>query len=171
MEKLCKTCNILKPVSEMVKHGNGYKSKCKLCRNEEARKNLAENPEAREKERLRGKEKYLRSKENHKTICKTYYNEHLPERKNLYLKKTYGITLEDKNIMRDSQENKCLICKKEFVDDKSAYVDHCHTTKKVRGLLCLLCNSGLGYFKDSIENMESAIHYLKLSSLSTTLVK
>ena len=171
MEKLCKTCNISKPVAEMVKNGNGYKSKCKLCRNEEARKKSDENPDLREKERLRGKEKYLRRKEVHKTICKTYYNEHLPERKNLHLKKTYGITLEDKNNMRDSQENMCLICKKEFVDDKSAYVDHCHTTKKVRGLLCHLCNSGLGYFKDNIENMERAIEYLKLSSLSDIVLE
>ena len=31
----------------------------------------------------------------------------------------------------------------------------------VRGLLCHLCNTGIGFFKDDVGNLESAIKYLK----------
>ena len=40
-------------------------------------------------------------------------------------------------------------------------VDHCHTSNEVRGILCLKCNMALGNFKDSIENLQNAIKYLK----------
>lgn len=40
------------------------------------------------------------------------------------------------------------------------FVDHCHSTAVVRGLLCSNCNSGLGYFKDSAALMKAAVKYL-----------
>jgi hypothetical protein len=54
----------------------------------------------------------------------------------------------------------CQICKQ--VDERRALsIDHNHSTGKVRGLLCDACNKALGCFKDSIENLENAIQYLK----------
>lgn len=40
-------------------------------------------------------------------------------------------------------------------------IDHCHTTGKIRGLLCGACNVGLGHFKDNVQSLENAIEYLK----------
>lgn len=40
-------------------------------------------------------------------------------------------------------------------------IDHDHLTLKTRELLCSFCNSILGYAKDSIELLESAIKYLE----------
>jgi tRNA U54 and U55 pseudouridine synthase Pus10 len=94
-------------------------------------------------------------------ITKKYYEENLEWRKELHLKNTYGITMEDKIKMRDYQNNKCYICENIFDNDKSAFVDHCHLTKKVRGLLCHHCNSGLGYFKDNVNYLKKAIQYLE----------
>ena len=82
-----------------------------------------------------------------------------------HLSRSYGISLDDYNRMLEKQGGCCAICHGD--DPKSPtrvnhwYVDHCHTTGKVRGLLCNACNRALGNFGDSIENLERAILYLK----------
>ena len=43
------------------------------------------------------------------------------------------------------------------------FIDHCHETGKVRGLLCSKCNIALGNFDDDIETLKRAISYLSLS--------
>ena len=58
-----------------------------------------------------------------------------------HLKREYGITLEDYNVMFNEQQGKCKVCFKH--QDTLNYplnVDHCHTTGKIRGLLCRNCS-------------------------------
>ena len=81
--------------------------------------------------------------------------------KGYQIKKNYGITIEKYNEMLNSQSNRCLICNNEFKPIKDTYIDHNHITGKVRGLLCIKCNSGIGYFKDNIEKLKLAIKYLE----------
>lgn len=77
--------------------------------------------------------------------------------------KRFGITLEMYNNMLQEQNNSCAICgKHESEEHQNLSVDHCHTTGKVRGLLCSHCNTGLGLFKDNIDNLQKAIKYLNL---------
>jgi hypothetical protein len=71
----------------------------------------------------------------------------------------YGITKEEFFNLLEEQNYLCAICKIDI--NKSAHVDHCHSSKKIRGLLCSNCNKGLGMFKDNIKFLESAIQYLK----------
>ena len=77
--------------------------------------------------------------------------------------KKYGISPEDYDTMLKEQDNKCKICLVSFTTLKPQliHVDHCHTTKQVRGLLCNLCNTGLGFFKDNTETLTNAIIYLE----------
>lgn len=82
------------------------------------------------------------------------------ERKNKYLFNKYDITLTDYEAMKKSQENKCWICGSK----KKLVVDHDHDTGKVRGLLCNLCNTSLGGFKDNIGSLKKAIEYLEVHS-------
>lgn len=79
-----------------------------------------------------------------------------------YMKRTYGISLEKYDDLLKSQLGLCAICRTDNPGGKGDFhVDHCHDTKKVRGLLCQSCNIGLGHFKDSIKFLESAIEYLR----------
>lgn len=81
------------------------------------------------------------------------------KRKSQELKWRYGITLEEREQMIIEQNGKCAICGVHV--DSKAHTDHCHTTGKVRGILCTTCNRGLGYFKDSAEIIQNAIRYLE----------
>ena len=63
--------------------------------------------------------------------------------------------------MFKKQNNKCAICGIEFSDNNKAFVDHCHKTNRVRGLLCTRCNTLLGMAKDNIEILQKAITYLQ----------
>lgn len=47
---------------------------------------------------------------------------------------------------------------------QNAVIDHDHITGAFRGWLCSNCNSGLGYFKDSIELLSNAAVYLHASA-------
>lgn len=62
------------------------------------------------------------------------------------------------------QEKKCLICEKEYAlgGRNGLYVDHCHQTNIVRGLLCPSCNMAIGILQESKQIFENAIVYLKL---------
>lgn len=61
------------------------------------------------------------------------------------LKSLYGITLDRKKAMFADQGGLCMICSKNMVDLTHAYIDHNHSTNKVRDLLCQPCNTYIGY--------------------------
>lgn len=82
------------------------------------------------------------------------------------LQRKYGINISDYNRMHNEQDGKCGICKRKesrIANDKLTRlsVDHCHSTGKVRGLLCFACNSTLGKYDDKIEFLKSMIDYLE----------
>ena len=74
------------------------------------------------------------------------------------LKYRYNITPEQVGEMLSAQNNTCPICLLPLADP---YVDHCHSTRKVRNLLCNSCNSGLGHFGDNVDRLRRAIHYVQ----------
>lgn len=85
-------------------------------------------------------------------------------RQNYRLVKEHGITLSEYRMMHEAQRGMCAICGKTKDDDARKFslaVDHCHKTGKIRGLLCLHCNVGIGKFGDDHALMERAVNYLK----------
>ena len=83
-----------------------------------------------------------------------------------YLMKTYGITYEEYMDMYKQFGGRCHICRQVgFKIDKhqklDLAVDHCHSTGKVRGMLCHNCNRGLGLFQDNTEYLTEAVRYLE----------
>jgi hypothetical protein len=73
------------------------------------------------------------------------------------LKARYGLTPQQYFDLMKKHGGKCAICG----SDKKLGIDHCHKTKKIRGILCGDCNRGLGLFKDNQEFLLKAVNYLK----------
>jgi hypothetical protein len=145
--KLCNSCGLTLPVTQFHNQSDkkdGKKSRCKLCTN---KVNL----------------------ERYHSCEKTKRSSNAASRKHS-LFKNYGLTPEDYDLMLSKQKGKCAICSSDkpwgFVHKpkrarKFFCVDHCHTTRNVRGLLCHPCNTGLGSFRDNPDSMRSAIKYLE----------
>jgi hypothetical protein len=79
--------------------------------------------------------------------------------------RAHGISLEDYERLFNHQGGLCAICgrsekAKIHGKIKSLAVDHCHTTGKIRGLLCHRCNLGLGWFDDNVLLLRHAATYL-----------
>jgi hypothetical protein len=70
----------------------------------------------------------------------------------------YGIEVEDYEALKEQQGGKCAICE---TTGRVLYVDHCHSTQKLRGLLCQQCNTGIGMLQDSIKVLKKAVRYLE----------
>ncbi len=90
-----------------------------------------------------------------------------PEKVRGYLLKKYGITLDEYTRILKSQRYNCAICKlKETATTKAGKtmklaIDHCHTSGKIRGLLCSGCNRAIGYLRENPESCIAAAAYLR----------
>jgi len=115
-----------------------------------------------EKYRDKRKEKYNSNKEYFKDNAKKYIKNNPNKHRQYQFKSRYGIDYKEWERLNELQNGKCKICGIVGNDTKRyLMLDHCHTTGKVRGLLCNKCNLALGHFKDSIEIMKKAILYLE----------
>jgi len=91
-----------------------------------------------------------------------------------YYRRTYGVTMADLEQLLLLQQERCAICKRhwkscalakhsryEIVFLQHLYVDHDHTSGKVRGLLCNNCNSAIAMLNEDPARIESAKQYLR----------
>jgi hypothetical protein len=81
-----------------------------------------------------------------------------------YIKRKYGLTLEQLGDLWVSQDGKCANtrCGSTLFRGLGGYaIDHCHSSGKVRGLLCMACNVALGHMDDRIEKLMGLIYYLR----------
>ena len=76
-----------------------------------------------------------------------------------HVRRTYGLSPEDVQALLAKQSGVCAICQG-TMEGRKLHIDHDHAKGKVRGLLCDLCNVGLGSFKDNPERLKAAIDYL-----------
>ena len=72
----------------------------------------------------------------------------------------YGLSREEYETLVTEHAGLCAICNCECSTGKNLAVDHCHTTGKVRGLLCMSCNIMLGKAKDDTAILLEAVRYL-----------
>ncbi len=124
---------------------DGLKSYCSDCENK------------------RGKEFRIKNKQKLSKKAKEKYEKHKDLFVHRKLLRVFGVGLDDYKMLLKKQNNKCAICKKRNQQKKRFNIDHDHKTGKIRGLLCMKCNVGLGAFEDNIVFLKESIKYLKKS--------
>jgi len=131
--KYCKSCDTTKPIDDFYLRNKTSMVRHSTCKECDKK----------------------RVKENHDPVA--YRNAELQRR--------YGITQQDYEVMIAEQNNQCAICNATEPGGRHNrgyfVVDHCHTTGKVRKLLCHNCNTALGLVGDNTHILQSMIEYLQ----------
>jgi hypothetical protein len=76
------------------------------------------------------------------------------------LKSVYGLSISAYDSVRLSQGGTCAICHRPPPAGKPLYVDHDHTSGKVRSLLCRACNTAVGLMETSEVPLIGVISYV-----------
>jgi hypothetical protein len=74
------------------------------------------------------------------------------------VKKRYGLSWEEYKERISRAKGLCELCGKPF---NKPHLDHCHDSKRIRGVLCHQCNVGIGMFMDDPDILAKAVAYLK----------
>jgi len=141
LQRTCRKCNVVKDTSAFYKRSpsqRGDNFVCKTCKNENLKSWQKRNPVS---------------------VRNTRY------------KRTYGITLDQVTRMLEVQMGLCAnrACGTQISIEVSkkaknkAFIDHCHETGKVRGLLCISCNTTLGFLeqKNKVLGLTEYLHRSK----------
>lgn len=111
----------------------------------------------------------FKSRDGRKDYLRAYRKANPNIEKARSLRESFGLSLEQYQEMHDRQQGKCAICGQPETQlrggkVKALAVDHCHSTGRIRGLLCCDCNQAIGKLKDDVQILESAIRYLNNST-------
>lgn len=164
--KTCRSCRAAKSASEFWWKVPGVRrdTRCKDC-DKAVRKAWYE--AHREQTLSRGQAYYWANRDDLIRRQRGRYYANRPRiseaEKRLHLLKKYGLTPEDYARMYKEQGGLCKVCREvpNGVGKAAALgVDHNHKTKRVRGLLCVRCNSALGMVRDSRERLDALSAYL-----------
>lgn len=118
--------------------------RCDACRIEHRRKTERENARARRSDPV-------------------YRERHNARRrgKQVHLQARYGITSEEYAAYLALQDGVCGICGTGCRTGQRLAVDHCHSTGRVRGLLCFACNTALGQMADDPARLRLAADWIE----------
>lgn len=169
----CRKCKEEKNEAEFHKHKaskTGLFSICKTCnclRNREWSKNNKDKVNS-------ARRKWRKVNKKHCKVYRKQYTEKnkehiLKQRRERWYIRRYGISTDDYNELLKAQNGLCAICNLPGNGKyKKLHVDHCHKTGKLRSLLCVNCNRGLGYFQDNPALLSKASLYISKFEEETT---
>jgi hypothetical protein len=126
-----------------------------------ARKNALSKTEKHRKKRMEYMRKWREAnREHHNELCRQSAarnrHKHVARNREYALRKKFGIGQAEYDVMLEAQGGSCKICKTTDPGSrKHFHIDHCHTTGKIRGLLCFRCNTKLGWYETYKELVDS----------------
>jgi len=99
-------------------------------------------------------------------------------RRKEYLHRTYGLAPDEYDMMLTTQRGLCAICEETPPPAMAGrnrkivttlHVDHCHTSNKVRALLCQNCNVAIGALRERIDLLPKVEAYLRLHAIKDVI--
>jgi hypothetical protein len=139
--KHCARCDTWRPPSEFHAHRGNWDSLhayCKPC--------MASISNAR----------YVRERIRLLTIAAAWRKANPEKRKAIALRAKFGLEIPEYRRLLEAQDNLCAICKR----TAELHVDHCHSTNRIRGLLCMPCNTAIGHLGDDPDRIRAAASYV-----------
>jgi hypothetical protein len=164
VSKPCKKCGAVKPLEAFYSTPgtrDGRRGDCIECNLADKAARHRANPEpARERTREwnLSPENRAKTEANHARY-RADGRKRISDRRS-YLKRTYGITLEEYDAKLAEQGGACAVCGREPRPDISLHVDHDHVTGAIRGLLCFRCNVAIGLISEDRNNLAAIERYL-----------
>jgi hypothetical protein len=156
--KVCSKCKEDKPASEYTTRKNpkgreSLQSRCKPCASQAARESA--------KKTFKDKAEYNQYYSDYRRTPSGSLSWFRTKAKRL------GLSAEEVEKAAASflaNEGHCEVCGADPIakgNKHGLYLDHCHETLTFRGLLCLQCNSMLGYGQDDAEVLRAGVRYLE----------
>jgi len=159
--KSCRICGEFKPLTEFHRASgmrDGHRNECKSCF-----KLLAKARYDSATAVARAKQWRIDNPERSRAYQAEYRAR--PERRramrDLYYRRTFGITADDFDALLEKQGGVCAICGCAPERAASFHLDHDHVSGAIRGILCLDCNQGVGKFRDDPGLLERAAAYIR----------
>jgi Recombination endonuclease VII len=164
----CSVCKRILPYSCFGKPSrtkNGIRHQCLECRRiEETAYRVANADKIRERSRENARKRRDARNESYRNRTRNDpdFRDKQVERG---LFRRYGISVEDREKLYEQQNHACAICGIPRTEKmtpagykRNMSVDHDHKTGEVRGLLCPVCNSALGFIES--DRHQKALAYL-----------
>lgn len=161
-EKQCKKCGAVRPLDDFYRDANaldGHRPECIPCARAIRRAWYERN---REKAIADVKRWQAGNRERHLATQRVRRSRPEVKRRERagYLKRTFGITLDEYDALLAAQGGGCAICNRPPNETISLHVDHDHTTGRTRGILCVRCNNALGLLQEDARLFAAAVTYL-----------
>jgi hypothetical protein len=164
-EKKCIHCGVVKPLSAFYKAPgmrDGRRGDCIDCNKATKRLRHVLNREAYI---AKARQWQRDNPERHAAWAAEYRNR--PERKramrDLYYRRTYGLSADEVDAMLEAQGGGCAICGVLPDTLGRLHLDHDHVSGEIRGLLCQSCNQAIGHLRDDPGLLRRAADYLETS--------
>ena len=143
--KACPGCGFIATRAEY-----GTQARCRACR-----RAYTQVPGYQDKRRAY----YQRTKEVRNVYQRDWKQRNKDRLPHYGRKFRHGILAADYEALVAAQDGRCAIC--QTVPDRDLFVDHDHATGAIRGLLCDLCNRGLGMLQDDPKLLRRAAGYVE----------
>lgn len=141
--KVCSKCHIEKPLSDYTNRSvnpDGLETRCRECKN------------AVKRAWYQTKKQHV--KDYNKQTRYLYYDK---VGRRLY---RYKLSVKEFEELLIAQDYMCYLCKTPLDKTGRVCIDHDYITGKVRKILCIKCNTGLGMFNESANDLRRAADYL-----------